>query len=471
MNKKGTRNTNGEGGIYPIISKTDRKKNRKDFVCDICKNCSDWSVCNYRQGTNKCQKCVDCSDCLKPRFCDRFYCYAYNQAQISVNGTQTTVANEKKRKDAIIKKKETEVEVQTNSYIRKNNVTLLTLVKNAEKRNTKIKDNTKGRNKREYTIIEESTLNQKPFQQLTEDDIRDFLESKKYLSQSEIDKIYRKIKIGCDEAVDEDICTIKTNPCRRISPPDSLKDVKDIIPFELDEFHKLITYILTHNLVANKKCNCDSNTIRNIILLTFLTLTRIGETLAYNYEKHIDFKKQKLIVDATLSRDEDNKIIMGETPKTGYSGKGKLDFDIFDAEIVELILKNQIEIASNNIYNKEKLLFCTKDGKYISNNSITNIFKRICRQAGVKLDLITGCHMHMTRHTGVAFLIEMGYDLYFISKITRHTSTKEIEKTYGHILDEYMKKKLKDPNYKLIIEDIITPEIKQLALEVYKNNS
>lgn len=470
MNKKGTRNTNGEGGIYPIISKTDRKKNRRDFVCDICKNCTDWSICNYRQGTNKCQKCVDCSDCLKPGFCDRFYCYAYNQAQISVNGTQTTVANEKKRKDAVIKKKETEVEVQTNSYIRKNNVTLLTLIKNAEKRNTKINGNTKGRNKREYTIIEESILNQKPFQQLTENDIIDFLESKKYLSQSEIDKIYRKIKIGCNEAVDEDICTIKTNPCRRVSAPISLKDVKDVIPFELDEFHKLVTYILTHNLVSNSKCNCDSNTIRNIILLNFLTLTRIGESLAYNYEKHIDFEKQKLIVDVTLSRDEDNKIIMGDTTKTGYSGKGKLDFDIFDAEIVELILKNQMEIASNNINNKEKLLFCTKDGKYISNNSITNIFKRICREAGVKLDLTTGCHMHMTRHTGVAFLIEMGYDLYFISKITRHTSTKEIEKTYGHILDEYMKKKLKNPDYKLLIEDIITPEIKQLALEVYKNN-
>lgn len=471
MNKKGSRNTNGEGGIYDVISKSDRKKNRKNFVCDICKNCTDWSVCNYREGTNKCQKCIDCRECLKPGFCDRFYCYLYNQAQISIDGKQTTIANEKKRKDAVVKKKETEAEVQTNSYIRKNNVKLLTLIKNAEKRNTKIKDNTKGRNKREYIIIGESILNQKPFQQLTENNIIDFLESKKYLSQSEIDKIYRKIKIGCDEAVDEDICTIKTNPCRRVSAPNSLKDVKDVIPFELEEFHKLVVYILTHNLVANKKCNCDSNTIRNIILLNFLTLTRIGETLAYNYEKHIDFEKQKLIIDATLSRDENNQIIMGETTKTGYSGKGKLDFDIFDAEIVELILKNQMEIASNNIYNKEKLLFCTKDGKYISNNSITNIFKRICRQASVKLELPTGCHIHMTRHTGVEFLIEMGYDLYFISKITRHTSTKEIEKTYGHILDEYMKKKLKDPYYKLLIEDIITPEIKQLALKVYKNNS
>ena len=49
------------------------------------------------------QKCEECkTECL--HYCDRFYCYERNQVQITINGKQTTVANEKKRKDAVEKK-------------------------------------------------------------------------------------------------------------------------------------------------------------------------------------------------------------------------------------------------------------------------------------------------------------------------------------------------------------------------------
>lgn len=50
-----------------------------------------------------------------------------------------------------------------------------------------------------------------------------------------------------------------------------------------------------------------------------------------------------------------------------------------------------------------------------------------------------------------------------------HSSIKEIEQTYGHILNDYKKKKLEDPCFKYKKEDIITSEILQLAKEKYKN--
>lgn len=68
MSKKLGRNGNKEGSIYNTIQKIDRKQKRLNFVCDTCKNCDNWSICNNRTGTNKCQKCIECTACLKKEF-------------------------------------------------------------------------------------------------------------------------------------------------------------------------------------------------------------------------------------------------------------------------------------------------------------------------------------------------------------------------------------------------------------------
>ena len=99
MNKKGVRNTNGEGSIYDTIEKHKRKKFLKE-ECSICKNCK--NKCN-RSAFEKCEKCENCKEeCLK--YCDRFYCYKKSYAQITINGKQTTVGNANKKREAVEKR-------------------------------------------------------------------------------------------------------------------------------------------------------------------------------------------------------------------------------------------------------------------------------------------------------------------------------------------------------------------------------
>lgn len=69
------------------------------------------------------------------------------------------------------------------------------------------------------------------------------------------------------------------------------------------------------------------------------------------------------------------------------------------------------------------------------------MFKRICRQVGIKLDLVTGCHIHMTKHTVVTRLIEYGMNIYAISKLVG-TSRRVLEKTYAHILDDFVEREI-----------------------------
>ena len=76
--------------------------------------------------------------------------------------------------------------------------------------------------------------------------------------------------------------------------------------------------------------------------------------------------------------------------------------------------------------------------------------------------------MHMTRHSGITRMIEMGYDLFFIILYSGHSSIKEIERTYGHILADYRKKKIKNPDFKYSKSDIFPQSLEKLILSFYK---
>ena len=209
-------------------------------------------------------------------------------------------------------------------------------------------------------------------------------------------------------------------------------------------------YIRTQPLVHSSLCNYDEETLRNLFICLFLTAARIGELGALNYKKDVDLSNKILIINKTLSQD-DGKIIMGKTTKTGNKkiSKGQLDeriipFDIFDENLLTNTIQKQLYIAKSNFNNKEHLLFCQLDGSYINHRGINNIFKRICRDAEIKLDLKKGCHVHMCRHTGATRMIEAGMDLLVIASILGHTDDTQIKETYGHILNQYKNKQLKN---------------------------
>ena len=155
------------------------------------------------------------------------------------------------------------------------------------------------------------------------------------------------------------------------------------------------------------------------------------------------------MVERTLTKDKNGKIILGTSTKTGKKKRKQssvdkriVPFGVFEEEAVITILLEQIEIARSNSNNKENLLFCRLDGSYINHAQVNQIFKRICREAKVKLNLVTGCNFHMTRHTLVTRCIEARMELITIAKLAGHSSTRQIERTYGHILAQFMNEEL-----------------------------
>lgn len=450
MNSTGTRRANGDGSIYETIEKHKRKKFLKE-ECNICKDCTDRTACNNREGYIKCEKCENCkTECLK--YCDRFYCYKKSHAQISIDGQQTTVGNANIKKEAIEQKKQAEAKAITKTYIKKNGVTLLELIKKVDDekfKNNKIGKNTVGTNKYKYDKIENSILNEMPIQKITHTMLQDFLNEYKYLSNSEIDKLYCKLKQGFDRAVLDKVINYPDNPMFRVQKPLSDKSARKVEAFEIHEQIALMEYLNNSTLISNtSKCMYDENTFKNCVFLALLTGMRIGELASLDYTRDINWEKNCFIVHRSLSRDEDNQTIMGMHTKGGRQkeARGKIDerevpFYIFDKDLFLYILNNQIEIAKKIPNNKEHLLFCRKDGTYFT-HGITNIFKRICREAKIKLDLVEGCHIHMCRHTAITRMIEAGIDLMVIATIVGHSDTSQIEHTYGHVLEKFRRDQL-----------------------------
>ena len=59
------RRAKGEGSLYKTIQKQKRPKFASNGECAICKNCTDRTACNNRQGYEKCDKCKNCKEeCL-----------------------------------------------------------------------------------------------------------------------------------------------------------------------------------------------------------------------------------------------------------------------------------------------------------------------------------------------------------------------------------------------------------------------
>ena len=301
-----------------------------------------------------------------------------------------------------------------------------------------------------YNYIDNWLAFQKPVQQVSYQDINNFLNSIRHLSQGEINRIINKLKASFMECVLEKIISYPDNPMLRITTPVSLQTKKKVKAFEENEQSILMEYIKNQILVKSNKCNYEEQTLRNLFILLFLSAARIGELGAINYETKISWSKGGLLIDTTLTKDENDHVIMGTTTKTGNNKilNGEVDerlvpFNIFDEKLFLDTLNNQIEYAKSNPFNKEKLLFCQKNGKYIDHRSINTIFKRICREARIKLDLPKGCHLHMTRHSAATRMLEAGMDSLMISYILGHVDDRQLKSTYGHILPGFMKEQLK----------------------------
>lgn len=435
---------NGEGTVYCTVQKM-KKKFDNTKMCKICAECTDRSLCNQRKDWTKCTKCENCKG---DKNCDRFYIYERAFAQITTEDGRKTVGNGKSRKEANNKKNKKQEELEELKNVKEGNSTLAeTMKKNID---TKLElgiigENTYSRHCNTIASIRNHPYSNKKMINLTSDDVKKLISSfvKQSASQSQLEKIYDQINGAFN------YCNLKLEDIERNSFV-SIVDPKDVTAFTIEEEKTLLKYINENeNNLVGRKCKISSKTIKNLIKFNLATAMRIGEICALDKDKDINKENSKVIVNKTLTKNKDGQVIVGNQTKTGRKTKKAKKKDeryvpfriLFDENEFLAILNEQYEIANNISQNSLNLLFCTDEGKLITHTTFNSIFKRICREAGIKLSLAEGCNTHMMKHTGVTRMIENGLKIEAISAIVG-TSPEELRKTYAHILDDFIEREI-----------------------------
>lgn len=165
-------------------------------------------------------------------------------------------------------------------------------------------------------------------------------------SNSVIDKIWILLNKTFKIAISRRL--IIWNPMEdiTINKPVSKKISKIIEALTIDEESKLIQIFKTQE---------KSHKYRNIILLQLSTGMRIGEVLALSLND-IDFNNKVIHINKSFTRDENEKMIVGEHTKT-YSRRANIDRGKRDFPITSTIDKILKDILSNNISNMKQMLF------------------------------------------------------------------------------------------------------------------
>ena len=337
----------------------------------------------------------------------------------------------KTQKEVLNKLNEIKYKMNNDMYVEKNGIELVKIMEDI--RQEKLASNTisGGQYARlKWTInkIKNSKIGNMKIQDITKDDIQEFLNSVKDLSDSYIKKLYEQFVQAYHRA--EIKKYISYNPMYEVIKPKSNKQTKVVEALEINVQKEFTQYL--------NKVSIEEQPYKNIFLIQMYMGLRIGEVLALSKE-HIDLKNKVLYVKRTLTNDKEFAIILGNKAKT-YAGNRTLPIPQFLTPIFE----EQLKYANENLHN----LIFTNNNSYVRTSSVNQELKRIFKEE-LKVnnkDISTHC----LRHTYGTRCVEAGMTAVVLQRLMGHKDVTVTLNTYTSVFNRFKEDELKKVNEYLI---------------------
>lgn len=333
----------------------------------------------------------------------------------------------KTQKEVVNKLNEVKYQMNNDIYVEKNGIKLVKIMEDI--REEKLASNTisGGQYARlKWTInkIKNSKLGEMKIQDVTKNDIQEFLNSIKDLSDSYIKKLYEQFVQAYRRAEIKKYITY--NPMYEVIKPKSDKQTKVVEALDINVQKAFTEYL--------NKVSIEDEPYKNIFLIQMYMGLRIGEVLALSTE-NIDLENKLLYVKRTLTNDKEFAIILGNKTKT-YAGNRTLPIPDFLMPIFE----EQIKYSNENLHN---LIFTTNDN-YIRTSAINKELKRIFEE-----ELKTSSKnisTHCLRHTYGTRCIEAGMTAVVLQRLMGHKDVTVTLNTYTSVFNKFKEDELEKVN-------------------------
>lgn len=352
----------------------------------------------------------------------------------SLLGKRKTLKQKKNEKVSDFKKRFNNINSSINqgTYIEKSNDLCIDLIINLVGQRYEdglISPRSYKRNKDTVNQIKKTCANfiNKPIQKVTISDIQKSKKAIREYSNSVIDKIWAMLYKMFKIAVSRRIIMFNIMDDETLSKPISVKEKRQTKALTLEEQIKLEKVLKSNPCMYN-----------DILLLQLYLGARIGEVLAIS-KNCINLKENTLTIDKTITRDENDKVILGEHTKT-YVRKFAIDKGKRTIPMTPQVLEIIKKYINNKITNIHGLLFWDyKDNKFVTDGEINCYLKRL----NTKYKITDSIHTHVLRHTFVTRCQENGMPLIVIQSLVGHVEGSTLTNdTYTHVSLDFMKEEL-----------------------------
>ena len=349
----------------------------------------------------------------------------------------------KKKSEVVQKMNKLKAEFINNDFTQNNDATISDIAKqyiNNQFKANQVSASTLLRNKNTLSIIDKLDIAHIPIQKVTNSQLSNELLKIKDYSNSIISKIYGMLSTAYNQSVINNI--VKTNPFLikgAILRVKSNKDDKKVDALTIDEQKAFINEL--------EKSNDE---YKDIFYIAMYTGARIGEILGL-FGSNINLKTNYIIIDKTLTKNENDEPIIGKTTKT-YAGTREIP-----------ITKHLLPIISKYASDKDELIF-TKNNEIIAPATINSHFKKICKNANIRVLInsnkkvyreagisnvnlkTSSVNTHMLRHTFATRCIEAGVSAVALSRILGHKDIQTTLNTYTSVFNKFKEDELSKIN-------------------------
>lgn len=369
-------------------------------------------------------------------FSQALNCYVAQYHEPS--GKRKTLKQKKNEKVGEFKSRFNKIitDINQGSYIEKSFDTCLSIIKNyvEQKHDDGItSDRTYIRDLGTINQLEACCNNwiNKPIQKVSAFDIEQSKKSIREYANNTIDKIWRFINVIFKIGISRRKIIYNPMDDETLVKPISKKANKQVEALTQEEESKLLE-------VLSKSPNKQYN---NIILLQLYTGARIGEILALSKDC-INLKNNSITIYRTITRDKNDKAILGQHTKT-YCKKTGLDKGRRCFPMQPKVRKLIEEILANKITNMHNLLFWDYSKNRIITDGMINSYLSRINKISPNESITGALSTHRLRHTFITRCQEKNLSLAVIQSLVGHVQGSTITNdTYTSVSLNFIQQEL-----------------------------